>query len=59
MSDDNTKDWWPCACVKGGGRGKPSTHIKLHSPFSKKCRVCGCTRDESKAAGEPPPPVPR
>lgn len=45
-------DWWPCACVKGGNwrKGKPSTHIKLHSPSTKKCRVCGCTREESQSA---------
>lgn len=47
--DIDTTDWWPCACVKGGGNGKPSTHIKLHHPSRRKCRVCGATREDVEA----------
>lgn len=47
-----TADWWPCACVKGGGRGKPSTHLRLNSPELKQCRTCGVTQEQSNAAGE-------
>ncbi len=43
------EDWWPCACVKGGGRGKPSTHIKLNAPTRKRCSTCGCTKAQSDA----------
>lgn len=50
------KDWWPCACVKGGNwrKGKPSTHIKfikLNAPTRKRCSRCGCTKAQSDKAG--------
>jgi hypothetical protein len=52
----DTRDWWPCACVKGGGmrggRMRPSTHIKLHAPKRRVCRVCGAKKPV------PWPPVP-
>lgn len=35
-------DWWPCACVKR--KKGVMTHIKMHPPKRKKCRVCGCTQ---------------
>lgn len=43
--------WWVCACVKGGSvkRWKPSTHIKMHPPTTKTCRVCGCTKAQHDA----------
>ena len=43
---DDLKDWWPCACKKGGNwrKGKASTHMRLNSPFRKRCSRCGCTK---------------
>jgi len=39
-------DYWICACVRRkGGR---LTHIKGNHPSVKKCRKCGCTKDESE-----------
>lgn len=46
--------WWPCACVKGGSvkKSRPSTHIKMHPPTTKRCRKCGVTKQEYDGAGE-------
>ncbi len=46
-------DWWPCACVKGGGDGQPSTHLRLNAPAVLRCRECGATRSGAVLAQAP------
>jgi hypothetical protein len=43
--------WWVCACVKGGSvkHRRPSTHIKMHPPTTKKCSACGVTKEQHDA----------
>ncbi len=47
------KDDWPCACVKRNRRGL-MTHIKLNHPTLRRCRKCGCTREQSEKAAVQP-----
>lgn len=52
-NEPDRSDWWPCACMKRNKRTDTLTHIKLHSPNVKRCRVCGCTKaavDEMRKA---------
>ena len=43
-------DMWPCACVKRDRKGVMKA-IKMHTATTSKCRVCGCTKDQSDAIG--------
>lgn len=46
-----TDAYWVCACVKR--RKGLMTHIKGHHPSVKKCRRCGCTKEQhDKIAAE-------
>lgn len=47
--------YWPCACVRRDENGN-MTHIAMHPPTRRMCKVCGSTRPpkgwDKKPAGQ-------
>ena len=54
-ADDEFADWWVCACVKRDKAGRMKA-IKRHSPQTKRCRVCGCSKSDVTPTAKPARP---